>query len=133
MEESSISIDKSENFFDDLISGENSKYQYIGWIPNTTGHVYFRHATIKKARGVDSYLARPPYLKEIAEKAEKDDVNEVRYILATSLENLNDDIPGPEDIIYTRFVVSAKSVNKKILRGDLWMIWNIGEKKIRPY
>lgn len=106
-----------EAYFDVL----SEKFEYIGWIPNTTGHVYFRNATLKKQRGTDGYLARSPYLKE--------GPGEIRYILATSLENLNDDVPVPEqgDAIFTRFIVSARSVNKKILYGDLWMIWDNGK------
>lgn len=96
---------------------ENSvKANYIGWIPNTAGHVYFRHATIRKPRGLDCYEARPPYIKK------GDD--QVRYILATSLDDLNDNKPKSSDARYTRYIVKAESKNKGELCGDLWMIWN---------
>lgn len=93
---------------------------HIGWIPNTAGHVYFRHAFIRKPRGLDCYVARPPYIKEETDEGCIDK----RYILATSLDDLNDYKPGDNSAKFTRYIVQAESKNRGQLCGELWMIWN---------
>ncbi len=106
---------KAKGFF----SANFKKFDFIGWIPNTTGHVYFRHAEVKQGE-IDRYTVRPfPFLK--------DDENIHRYILATSLCDLNDLPPNESKIKLTRFIVNAESINKRELKGSLWMIWNVAD------
>lgn len=118
-------------------------YSYIGWIPNTAGHVYFRNAKVRK-NDIDAYNVCPSSLKinpseypfiqtkwnelhKVSSTGEVEDCNNskhVRLILVTSLRDLNDQPPQPEIIRHTRFIVRAISFDKGFLIGDLWMIWD---------
>lgn len=102
----------------DIIKTRLRDYNYIGWIPNTAGHVYFRHSAITEDRHLDYCNVQPP-LFSFEEKEEK-----TRIVLLSSLFDLNDQPVKKGKAKFTRFIVSAKSINKGPLKGKLWMIWN---------
>lgn len=112
---------RSKSFFDD----KSEKFEFIGWIPNTTGHVYFRHATVRQGE-IDRYVARPPIYKH-------SEGNTERYLLATSLCDMNDLKPLHDNAKFTRFIVNAVSQNKQELTGRLWMIWDKANDPTQSY
>lgn len=90
------------------------QYQFIGWVPHTSGHLYFRHA--KTRLGLTDL-----YTINFLNKTETHIGS--RYIVSSSIHNNNDQKPTEQDYVFTRFIVLAKSEDKGALKGSIWMVY----------